>query len=48
MTREIAYRMQERLYGGLAPAIQRRLRAMMAGLEAAAATVPDVPARRRR
>ena len=34
MLREIAYKMQERAYGGLAPAIKRRLRALADELEA--------------
>jgi len=34
MLREIAYKMQERAHGGLAPAIRRRLRALAAEVEA--------------
>jgi hypothetical protein len=34
MIREIAYKMQERAHGGLAPAIKRRLRALAAEVEA--------------
>src|SRR5437763_10815781 len=34
MIREIAYKMQERAHGGLAPAIKRRLRALAAQIEA--------------
>jgi hypothetical protein len=34
MLREIAYKMQERAHGGLAPAIKRRLRALAAEIEA--------------
>ena len=34
MIREIAYKMQERTHGGLAPAIKRRLRALAAEVEA--------------
>src|ERR1700732_4368120 len=34
MLREIAYKMQERAHGGLAPAIKRRLRALAAEVEA--------------
>jgi hypothetical protein len=34
MIREIAYKMQERAHGGLAPAIRRRLRALAAEVEA--------------
>ena len=34
MLREIAYKMQERTHGGLAPAIRRRLRALAAEVEA--------------
>src|SRR5947208_16684711 len=34
LIREIAYKMQERAYGGLAPAIRRRLRALANGVEA--------------
>ena len=34
MLREIAYKMQERAHGGLAPAIKRRLRALAEELEA--------------
>jgi hypothetical protein len=34
MLREIAYKMQERAHGGLAPAIRRRLRALAAEIEA--------------
>src|SRR6266851_6947919 len=33
MIREIAYKMQERAHGGLAPAIKRRLRALAAEIE---------------
>ena len=33
MLREIAYKMQERAHGGLAPAIKRRLRALAAEIE---------------
>ena len=33
MIREIAYKMQERAHGGLAPAIKRRLRALAEELE---------------
>src|SRR5712671_3986226 len=33
MLREIAYKMQERAHGGLAPAIRRRLRALAAEVE---------------
>jgi hypothetical protein len=36
MLREIAYKMQERAHGGLAPAIKRRLRALADELEAKA------------
>jgi hypothetical protein len=34
MIREIAYKMQERAHGGLAPAVKRRLRALASELEA--------------
>ncbi len=34
MQREIAYKLQERAHGGLAPAIKRRLRALAAEIEA--------------
>jgi hypothetical protein len=34
MLREIAYKLQERAHGGLAPAIRRRLRALAAEVEA--------------
>jgi hypothetical protein len=34
MLREIAYKMQERAYGGLAPAVKRRLRALAEEIEA--------------
>src|SRR3954453_23960024 len=34
LIREIAYKMQERAHGGLAPAVKRRLRGMATGLEA--------------
>ena len=34
MIREIAYKMQERAHGGLAPAVKRRLRALAAEVEA--------------
>ena len=44
MLREIAYKMQERAHGGLAPAIRRRLRALAEEIEAngaeALASVP--------
>ena len=44
MLREIAYKMQERTHGGLAPAIRRRLRALAEEIEAngaeALASVP--------
>src|SRR6202140_1819878 len=44
MLREIAYKMQERAHGGLAPAIKRRLRALAEEIEAngakALASVP--------
>ena len=44
MIREIAYKMQERAHGGLAPAIRRRLRALAEEIEAngaeALASVP--------
>ena len=44
MIREIAYKMQERAHGGLAPAIRRRLRALAEAIEAngaeALASVP--------
>jgi hypothetical protein len=44
MIREIAYKMQERAHGGLAPAIKRRLRALAEEIEAngaeALASVP--------
>ena len=44
MIREIAYKMQERTHGGLAPAIRRRLRALAEEIEAngaeALASVP--------
>ena len=44
MLREIAYKMQERAHGGLAPAIRRRLRALAAEVEAngAAALAPAI------
>src|SRR5258707_2436193 len=40
MLREIAYKMQERAHGGLAPAIRRRLRAPAAEVEANGAAAP--------
>ena len=38
LIREIAYKMQERAHGGLAPAVKRRLRALAEEFEADAAT----------
>ena len=47
--REIAYKMQERIHGGLAPATKRRLRALAAEIDKngaeALASVPARPAR---
>src|SRR5437660_3659980 len=39
LLREIAYKMQERAHGGLAPAVKRRLRVLAAELEANGAGV---------
>lgn len=41
MIRAIAYRMQERAHGGLAPAIKRRLRSLVAEIAAKGANVFD-------
>ena len=44
LLREIAYKMQERAHGGLAPAIRRRLRALAEEIEAnGAAALASVP-----
>src|ERR1051326_9512205 len=41
MIRALAYRMQERAHGGLAPAAKRRLRSLVAEIEAKGAQVFD-------
>ena len=43
ITREIAYRMQERVHGGLAPTTRRRLRALIAEIETRGADALDDP-----
>src|SRR5207237_1834699 len=42
MIRALAYRMQERAHGGLAPAAKRKLRSLVAGLEAKGMGVFDL------
>lgn len=45
MIRAIAYRMQERTHGGLAPAAKRRLRSLVAEIEAKGTEICDASAR---